>query len=217
MTLDLSAYLVVGPEQAGDRGVLATIEAAARGGLTAVQLRDKLASARSLVELAGQVRRVIAGSGIRLFINDRLDVALAAGADGVHLGQSDLDVVSARRIAGPGFLIGLSTSTSDEIARASALSAGTVDYLGIGPVFDTTTKADAPPGLGLAAVARLRAGTTLPCVGIGGITAENAASVWQTGLAGLAAVSMICAADDPAVATARLLAGQRQLAAEGAR
>jgi thiamine-phosphate pyrophosphorylase len=217
MMLDLSAYLVIGPEQGGDRGVLATIDAAAQGGLTAVQLRDKHASARQLVNLAGQLRRVLAGTGIRLFINDRLDVALAAGADGVHLGQSDLDVEQARRIAGPDFLIGLSASTEAQITRASALPAGTVDYLGIGPVFDTTTKADAPPGLGLAAVARLCSGTALPCVGIGGITAENAASVWSTGLAGLAVVSMICGAADPAKATARLLVGRSQPVRSAAR
>lgn len=133
-----------------------------------------------------------------------LDIALAAGAHGVHLGQSDLDVRSARRLAGPGFLVGLSVSCAYEIAAVQALPAGTVDYLGIGPVFPTSTKDDTADALGLDAAAALRTGSTLPCVAIGGITRRNARSVWATAMDGLAVVSAICDAADPRAATMAL-------------
>jgi thiamine-phosphate pyrophosphorylase len=204
VTLDLSVYLVTDPELCGERGVLATVEAAVRGGVSAVQLRDKQATARQLLAVAVDLARVLDGTGVPLLVNDRLDIALAAGADGVHLGQSDLDVESARRLAGPDFLIGLTVSRAEEIALASALPVGTVDYLGIGPVFPTTTKRDALGALGLDAVAALSSSTELPCVGIGGITARNAASVWATGLDGLAVASAVCAAVDPSAAAAAI-------------
>jgi thiamine-phosphate pyrophosphorylase len=197
VSLDLSVYLVIGPQPAGRRGMIATVGAATRGGVGVVQLRDKQASGRELVALAAQLLDALDGTGIPLVINDRLDVALAAGAHGVHLGQADLDVRSARRLAGPDFLIGLSVSRVEEIEEVHALPAGTVDYLGIGPVFPTTTKHDARAALGLDAVAVLRSCTDLPCVGIGGINGHNAPSVWATGLDGLAVVSAICDASDP--------------------
>lgn len=208
MTLDLSVYLVIGTQPVGERGMLATVDAAVHGGVGAVQLRDKQASGRELLALAGQLLDALEGTGIPLLINDRLDVALAAGAHGVHLGQSDLDVQSARRLAGPHFLIGLSVSRTEEIAEVHALPTGTVDYLGIGPVFLTTTKHDARAALGLDAVAALRNCTDLPCVGIGGINRHNAPSVWATGLDGLAVVSAICDASDPGAATAALRIGR---------
>jgi len=208
MTIDLSVYFVTDTKLCGERGVLATVEAAVRGGASVVQLRDKQASARELLALAVDLLGALKGTGIPLLINDRLDVALAAGADGVHLGQSDLDVENARRLAGPHFLIGLSVSRAPDIEEVHALPAGTVDYLGIGPVFPTTTKQDAQAALGLDAVAALRNCTDLPCVGIGGINRHNAPSVWATGLDGLAVVSAICAALDPAAAAAALRNGR---------
>ena len=193
---DLSLYLVTDPLLCGERGVVATVEAAIRGGVTAVQLRDKQASARELVHLAAALLNVLKQAGIPLFINDRLDVALAIGADGVHLGQADLDVKAARQLAGANFLIGLTVSRAEEIAAVNALPIGTVDYLGIGPIFTTSTKANALDPLGLDAVAELRRSTHLPCIGIGGITLANSSSVWSTGLDGLAVVSAICSAND---------------------
>jgi thiamine-phosphate pyrophosphorylase len=204
VTLDLSVYLVIGAQPVGERGVLATVNAAVRGGVGAVQLRDKQASSRELMALAGELLNTLEGTGIPLLVNDRLDVALAAGAHGVHLGQSDLDVQSARRLAGPHFLIGLSVSRAEEIAEVHALPAGTVDYLGIGPVFPTTTKHDALAALGLDAVAALCSCTDLPCIGIGGINHHNAPSAWATGLDGLAIVSAICDAPDPRAEAAAL-------------
>ena len=204
MILDLSLYLVLGASDAGPRGVRATVAAAVAGGVSAVQLRDKQATGRELMALATELCDVLAGTGVPLLVNDRLDVALACGADGVHLGQCDLDVRHARRLAGPGFLIGQSVHRPEEIAGVHALPTGTVDYLGIGPVFPTGTKSDARPALGLDALADLRARTALPCVGIGGIDTRNAPSVWATGVDGLAVVSAICKAPDPGAVAANL-------------
>ncbi|MHB1288128.1 thiamine phosphate synthase [Georgenia sp.] len=208
MALDLSVYLVIGAQNVSRRSVRDTVDAALTGGVSAVQLRDKQASGRELMALAAELSEVLAGTGVPLLVNDRLDIALASGAQGVHLGQCDLDVRHARRLAGPGFLIGQSVSRPEEVADMHSLPCGTVDYLGIGPVFPTASKPDARPALGLDAVAALRARTTLPCVGIGGIDAGNAPSVWATGVDGLAVVSAICDAPDPAAAAAGLRWGR---------
>jgi thiamine-phosphate pyrophosphorylase len=204
VVLDLSVYLVIGARDAGPRGVRATVEAALAGGVSAVQLRDKQASGRELMALAAELLDILGGTGVPLLVNDRLDIALASGAHGVHLGQSDLAVRCARRLAGPEFVIGLSASRPEEIADVHSLASGTVDYLGIGPVFPTSTKLDARAAVGLTALAALCASTALPCVGIGGINAHNAASVWAAGVDGLAVVSAIGDAPDPRAAAADL-------------
>jgi thiamine-phosphate pyrophosphorylase len=201
---DLSLCLVIGSRPSRGRPMIETVRAALRGGVTTVQLRDKEASGRDLTALAEALLDLVAGTPVTVLVNDRVDVALAAGAHGVHLGQSDVDALSARRIAGPSFAVGLSVSRAADVARVSGLPAGTVDYLGIGPVFPTTTKPDAEPALGLAGVAALRAATHLPCVAIGGITQENARAVRATGVDGVAVVSAICATDRPEVAAAAL-------------
>lgn len=203
---DLSLYLVTDTVLCGDRGVLTTVAQAVAGGVTAVQLRDPLASGRELYALALALRDLLAGTGVPFVVNDRLDVALAVGADGVHLGQGDLPVDAARRLAPLGFLIGLSVSTVAEVEQVAQLPAGTVDYLGVGPVFDTATKPLAPPGLGVQRTARVRAATALPCVAIGGIDAGNAAQVLATGVDGVAVVSAVCRAADPARAAYELRA-----------
>lgn len=197
MKPDLSLYLVTDPKLCGDRGVLKTVELAISGGVTAVQLRDKNASVHNLVPLAIALLKILKEKHVPLIINDRLDVALATGADGVHLGQSDLDIREARQIAGPNFLIGQTVSRVEEIEFINTLPTGTLDYLGVGPIFTTTTKLDARDALGPDTVSTLRRLTPLPCVAIGGISIENAASAWATGVDGLAVVSAICAATDP--------------------
>lgn len=209
MRPDLSLYLVTDSGLCGDRGVVATVAAAVRGGATAVQVREKTATTRELFALTTALQQVLEGTGVPLLVDDRLDVALAAGADGAHLGQSDLAVAHARRLAPDGFLLGLSVSTPEEVEVVHALPDGTVDYLGVGPVFPTSTKPAAPPALGLAAVAALCEATTLPCVGIGGIDAGNAEQVRGTGLDGIAVVSAVCAAPDPAAAARALLGAWR--------
>jgi thiamine-phosphate pyrophosphorylase len=204
VTRDLSTYLVTDTDLCGERGVPDTVAAAVEGGVTAVQLRDKDAPARSLCELAIALLRVLEGTGVPLLVNDRVDVALAAGAQGVHVGQDDLHVHDARRLAGAGLMVGLSVSTAEELTAANALPAGTVDYLGVGPVFSTPTKTDTTDALGLDGLADLCRRTRVPCVAIGGINAANASDVRGCGVDGVAVVSAICAAPDPAAAASAL-------------
>lgn len=207
--VDLDLYLVADSTLCGPRGLLATVTAAVAGGVTLVQLREPGATTRELCRLGTALQEVLAAAGIPLVVNDRVDVALAVGAAGVHLGQSDLDVRTARRLVGDDLVIGLSVSTAAEVAEAGRLPAGTVDHLGIGPVFATATKPGAAAPLGLGGTAQLRAATTLPCVAIGGIGPANLAAVRATGVDGVAVVSAICAAADPASAAAQLRSPSR--------
>lgn len=207
MPLDLSLYLVVDPAMCARRGVVSTVAAAVDGGVSAVQLRDKDASARDLYSLATALVSTLDGTGVPLLVNDRLDVALAAGADGVHLGQDDLPVQQARSVAGPDFLIGLSVSTAAQAAEANALPVATVDYVGASPVFATPTKPEAAEPLGLRGLTDVCEHSDLPCVAIGGIHSENVDAVRACGVDGVAVVSAICAAPEPAEAAAALRAG----------
>jgi thiamine-phosphate pyrophosphorylase len=197
--LELSLYLVTDTTLCGARGVPETVRAAVAGGVTVVQLRDPRATGRELYEAAVALRAIV--TDVPLIVNDRLDIALAAGADGVHLGQSDLPVARAREIAGADFVIGWSAATAEEIAYAEK-SPGIVDYLGIGPVFTTPTKPDAGPGLGPDLVAELAGLSSLPTVAIGGINLENASQI--RGVDGICVVSAICSADDPRAAAEAL-------------
>lgn len=166
------------------------------GGVTMVQLRVKDAPIRGHVELARALVALLRPRAIPLVVNDRVDVALAAGADGVHVGQTDLHPRDARRLMGPDALIGLSLANP---AQADALDPALLDYVGIGPVFATSTKPELEP-MGLAAFRELRARVPLPAVAIAGIDAGNAADVAAAGADGVAVVSAICAADDPRAA-----------------
>ncbi|HEX3732436.1 MAG TPA: thiamine phosphate synthase [Mycobacteriales bacterium] len=202
--LDLGLYLVTDTGMCGERGVVDTVRAAVDGGVTVVQLRDHGATAHRLYEMTRELLDALHGTGVPLIVNDRIDVALAAGAAGVHLGQGDLPVEQARRLAGPEFLIGRSTNRIDQIQAVNALPAGTVDYIGIGPVFFTQTKPHAASPVGAAGVAERVPISRVPAVAIGGIGRENAAEVRATGVGGVAVVSAICAADDPRAAAAAL-------------
>ncbi len=203
--VDLTLYLVTDTRLCGERGVVETVRLALAGGISAVQVREPYATTRQLCALSVAVLEVLTGTGVPLIINDRLDVALAVGADGVHLGQGDLDPEDARRLGGPDLVIGLSVSTLEQVAHAASLPSGSLDYLGVGPVQATATKPEAAAPLGLSGTAQLVAASPLPCVAIGGVGAANAAAVRGTGVAGLAVVSAICASTDPAVAAAALL------------
>ncbi|RZS57097.1 thiamine phosphate synthase [Sphaerotilus mobilis] len=201
--------LVTDAALCGPRGVLAVVDAAVRGGVGMVQLREKTQDSRDFVERARALKALLAGRGVPLVINDRLDIALLCGADGVHVGQRDVSVDDVRRWL-PDAIVGLSIESPMQLARVPA----GVDYLGASPVFATATKADAAPALGLAGLAALKAATDLPLIAIGGIHAGNAAEVLRHGADGLAVVSAICAAEDPLTAAASLsacLAAQRQL------
>lgn len=197
--IDWSVYVVTDTAMCAGRGVPAVVGAAVAGGATVVQVRDPHAAARDLVALTRAVLDVVAGR-VPVLVNDRVDVALAAGAQGVHVGQSDLDPVSVRTIA-PGLIVGLSVSSVAETRAAEALP---VDYLGAGPVFATPTKPDAAPATGLDGLAAICAASAVPVVAIGGLSAAHCAAVRQAGAAGMCVVSAVCAAEDCRAATEEL-------------
>ncbi|GAB3667273.1 thiamine phosphate synthase [Nocardioides korecus] len=205
----LDLYLVTDSTSCGDRGVAETVRLAVRGGVTLVQVREPGLNTRDLCALTREVQEVLAGTGVPLVVNDRVDVAFAVGADGVHLGQGDLPPDVARRLLGSQALIGLSVSTTTQVAQAEALNSQgpVVDYLGLGPVWATPTKPEAADPLGVDLAGALAASTDLPCVAIGGIKSANAAAVRATGVAGLAVVSAVCAATDPTAAASALRSG----------
>jgi thiamine-phosphate pyrophosphorylase len=206
--LDLSLYLVTDTKLCGGgQGVVDTVRAAVTGGVTAVQLRDPEAKVRDLVALGRHLRETLAGTGVPLIVNDRADVAVAVGADGVHVGQDDLPAEAARALLGPDALVGLSIQRLDQLAVVGALPAGVVDYLGAGPVLPQRTKRDAAPPMGLAALAEVVGEVSLPVVAIGGINAGNAGAVRATGVDGIAVVSAICGTPDPAAAARALRDG----------
>ncbi|MGX1793654.1 bifunctional hydroxymethylpyrimidine kinase/phosphomethylpyrimidine kinase [Microbacterium sp. NPDC055312] len=200
MTRDLSIHLVTDPELCGDRGVVDTVREAVAGGVSVVQLRDKSASDESVVEQLVVLSDVLAGRAL-LVVDDRVEAALEArrrGArvDGVHVGQSDMPVAEARRLLGPDALIGLTANTPAHLDAVRALPNGTVDYVGIGVIRPTSTKANHPPALGIDGLRALAAESPVPVVAIGGIRIDDAAALREAGAAGIAVVSAICAAPD---------------------
>ncbi len=201
---DPTLYLVTDTEMCGARGVTATVRAAVAGGVTMVQLRDHKATTRELCAMADELVVELEDTDVAVIVNDRLDIAFAAGADGVHLGQHDLPLTAARRLAEDDLIIGLSTSRAEQIAEVNVLPPGTVSYIGIGPVFFTQTKPHAATPVGVAGVAELCRTSTVPTVAIGGITADTVAAVRATGVSGVAVVSAICTAEDPKAAAAAL-------------
>ncbi|OLT38922.1 thiamine-phosphate diphosphorylase [Serinicoccus sp. CNJ-927] len=207
--LDLSLYLVTDTGMTRRHGLSTTIRAAVAGGATVVQLRDPDASDEEFVALGLLARRALDGarSAAPLIVNDRVHLAERIGADGAHVGQSDLAPEAARAMLGDTAYLGLSCTSAEQVRAAAELPAGTVDYLGLGPVWATPSKVDHATPVGVDGLAELVAAATLPSVAIGGIDAARAAAVLATGVDGLAVVSGICSADDPQVA-ARDLADQ---------
>jgi thiamine-phosphate pyrophosphorylase len=200
-SVDWGLYLVTDRQLAGPRRLEELVRAAVRGGVTAVQLREKECSTREFVELARRLKASLAPAGIPLIINDRVDVALAAGADGVHLGQSDMAYRDARALLGPDAIVGLSVETAAQSDEAQSLDA---DYLGVSPIFPTLTKTDTPAAWGIEGLAALREASRHVLVAIGGINAANVAEVMNAGADGIAVVSAICAACDPEDAARQL-------------
>ncbi len=196
-SIDLSLYLIVG--LTGLRHDLLTLaEAAVAGGATVVQLREKHAPVRDIVAAGRALKTRLR---VPLIVNDRIDVAFAIGADGVHLGQDDLPAEQARQILGDDTLIGLSAG---DLVEAARVDPDLVDYVGVGPAYPTGSKADAGAAIGPEGIARLRGALPIPLVAIGGIDETNAAAVMATGVNGIAVISAICGADDPALAARRL-------------
>ncbi|NDV13065.1 thiamine phosphate synthase [Crenobacter caeni] len=200
---DYRVYLVLDPGQCGGlEGMLRVSEAAIAGGAGVVQLRAPDWKKRDWLAAARALKTLCHARGARLLVNDHLDVALAIGADGVHVGQADLPAGVVRSLLGPDAIVGLSVSNAAELAAAELAA---VDYLGVGPVFATLSKPDAAPPVGLAGLASLVSAVGKPCVAIGGISLDNAASVAATGVAGVAVIGALCRAADPAAAARALL------------
>ena len=202
----LRVCLVTDRSLARGRSLVDVVGAALRGGATMVQLREKEAGTREFVEEARALKPLLEQWGAPLIVNDRIDVALAIGADGVHLGQTDMPLEVARALLGPDKTIGLSITNERQML---APDAGRADYLGLGPIYAQTTKRDASMPLGPEGFSHLRAMTSRPVVAIGGLTLDNAAPVIAVGADGLAVVSAIMSAHDPqavAAAFARLFA-----------
>ena len=196
-------YLVTDDAHSAGRETPAVVEAALEGGVDVVQLREKTMDARTRYRVGRTVRSLTAEAGVPLVVNDRVDLAAAIDADGVHLGQTDLPVEVARDQLGSDAIVGVSAAT---VAEARAAADAGADYLGVGAVYGTNSKdvADDRDGVGPERIRSITEAVDVPVVGIGGITAENAAPVVEAGANGVAVISAITAADDPEAATAAL-------------
>jgi thiamine-phosphate pyrophosphorylase len=190
----LRLYLVTDQSLAAGRSLADVVGAAVQGGVSCVQLREKNFGTREFLAQALMLKALLAPHRVPLVINDRIDIALACGAEGVHLGQSDLPVDEARKLLPTEVFIGWSVETMDDVAQSAVLP---VDYLGVSPIFSTSTKTDTKESWGLEGLALVRAATRLPLVAIGGIHAGNARQVLRAGADSLAVVSALCAASDP--------------------
>ena len=192
--LDWGVYLVTDHDLVGSRPLPTVIAHALAGGASVVQLRNKHRPIRELYTLGLELRDLTRAADVPFIVNDRLDLALALNADGVHVGQDDLPAEIVRRVLGPHRILGVSVET---VAQAEQAALAGATYLGVGAVYATSTKPDANAPIGLDTLAAIVQATPLPCVAIGGITLENAAAVLQTGVQGVAVVSAIMGAADP--------------------
>ena len=198
---DFRLYLVADQGLSLGRPLEGVVEAAVRGGVTAVQLREKSCPNSEYLDMARRIQKVLQPSGVPLIINDRADVALAVGAAGVHLGQGDMPPGEARKLLGSDAIIGFSVETPEQAAAADHLD---VDYLGVSPIFPTPTKTDLMTAWGIQGLRRLRSCSRHRLIAIGGINASNAAAVMEAGADGIAVVSAICSAPDPEAAAREL-------------
>jgi thiamine-phosphate pyrophosphorylase len=194
MNVDWGLYLVTDRPLARGRSLLGIVRAALAGGVTVVQLREKACSTREMIEMAQEILAIIRPLGVPLIIDDRVDVALAAGADGVHVGQDDMPARLARRLIGPDRVLGVTAATPEEARQAVADGA---DYIGCNAVFATPTKSDTGAPAGVEGFRKLAHAVAVPVIAIGGIKAGNAGELIRAGAAGVAVVSAIVAADDP--------------------
>lgn len=199
----LRLYLVTDASLTRGRPLADVVAQAVQGGATCVQLREKNANTRDFLAQAMILQQLLVPRGIPLVINDRIDIALACGAAGVHLGQSDMPPDEARRLLPAEMFIGWSVEHPAQVVQSAGLP---VDYLGVSPVFATPTKTDTAEPWGLDGLRSVRAATALPLVAIGGLHTGNAQQVLQAGADGLAVVSALCSAEDPRAAAASLRA-----------
>lgn len=201
---DLSLYLIADPAITGAERLPAVVAAAVAGGVTLVQLRAKQATTREMLGLAGRLKAVLDATGVPLIVNDRLDIALAVGAAGLHVGQDDLPAAEARRLLGPEAILGVTART---VAEARAADPALADYLGTGPIRASATKLDTAPPKGVEGFAAARREMPFPVVAIGGIDAGLAGPLIAAGADGLAVGAAICAAADPRAAAAAFATG----------
>lgn len=195
-------YLVTDDQQ--DIETLCHVVAqAVEGGVTMVQVREKHGDVRAFIERAYAVKAVLKGTGVPLIINDRVDVALAVDADGVHLGQSDMPAKVARQLIGPDKILGLSIETKKQLAEVEQLP---IDYIGLSAIFTTPTKTNTKTHWGIEGLTYALGQTHLPIVAIGGIDESNIPTLCATGVHGIALVRAICHADNPRYASEQLLA-----------
>ena len=198
--IDLSLYLVTDNSDDVDR-FLNTIEEAIKGGVTVVQIREKTADTLDFYNLALKVKEITTKYDVPLIINDRVDVALAIDADGVHVGQSDMPCDVTRRLMGPDKILGVSAATVEEAKKAESDGA---DYIGTGAVFPTATKDDAD-SVTKEELVEIVKSINIPVVAIGGINLDNASQLLDTGIAGLSVVSAIMSSDNPKKSSEELL------------
>jgi len=199
--MDWTLYIITDAKLSRGRSHLEVIEAAIEGGATVVQYREKEGTTRQLVEEALALHRLTYAAGVPLIVNDRLDVALAVEAEGVHVGQDDMPATLTRRLMGRERIVGVSATNLQEALQAEKDGA---DYLGVGPIFATPTKPDAAPPMGLEGLAEVCRHVSIPVVAIGGINEHNAAAVIEAGADGVAVVSAIVTAPDVTAAARRL-------------
>jgi len=174
---------------------------AIKGGADTIQFRQKIGATREMIEVVRQLKKLCKSSGVRLVVNDRVDVAIAAEADGVHLGQDDFPIPQARKLLGESRIIGGSAATLKEAEKCLAEGA---DYIGFGPVYPTTSKEDADPVTGIKLLEQAVEAIPLPIIAIGGISVENAPEIMRTGAQGIAVISAVCCQEDPEQATRAL-------------
>jgi len=198
--IDLSLYLVTDNSE-NEKKFLKTIEEAILGGVSVVQIREKTAETLEFYNLALKVKEITAKYNVPLIINDRVDVALAIDADGVHVGQSDMPCDITRKLIGENKILGVSAATIEEAKKAEKDGA---DYIGTGAIFPTATKDDAP-SVTKKDLTDIANSINIPVVAIGGITIENAKELKDTGIAGLSVVSAIMSAENPKKASEKLL------------
>lgn len=199
--VDYSLYLVTDRGLAGGRAIEQVVSAAVEGGVSVVQIREKECGAAEFLVLACRLRACLENAGVPLVVNDRVDVALACGAAGVHVGQEDLPCAVVRRLIGDSMLLGVSVATAGQAVAAEKAGA---DYVSVSPVFPTPTKPDVSDAVGLEGLTEIRRAVRLPVVAIGGINAANAPQVIRAGADGVCVVSAIVAAPDPRRAASEL-------------
>ncbi|MFC4767322.1 thiamine phosphate synthase [Effusibacillus consociatus] len=210
--MDSRLYVITGKSFLKGRRLEDVIREAIDGGADCIQLREKDISSRELLEMGRLLRQITKEKAIPFIVNDRLDIALAVDADGIHLGQDDMPIEIARKLLGPDKIIGISTHGVEEAVAAELAGA---DYIGLGPIKATQTKLDTEPVIGIEGIREVRRHVSLPIVAIGGVKQEDAAEIVQAGANGVAVISAVIGADDVYQASSALRAQVDRVREEG--